>query len=305
MQLLLQERDLCAEEDELINKVVEMSGVKDRRKVEKKKVESIRRSINIGFNKGLFVRMERVHEGRVKKFVCLADPEIREHRERLLSILEDIYLKLTYPTVASPVKKYKPIPEVDRDRLLTSAAEHLLSSETLLHHIEALVVFSEYAGSYREGFMKACMVKARSLYPNPKDLKAIEGIATRLRDVIWRAVENRGYAYQIIEDLSREVAGRFSLLSGRQDEIAEALRDLYDYLGDALPLYVGFEVLREEWLRYTREVILDTIKVLVEEGKLIGRCSICSKEVGEEDVWKARMLRELKSILGTAHFKVI
>jgi hypothetical protein len=283
VKLLIERGEACMLEKELVQALVERG----------KRSDSVERSIEIAIKRGRVERCIRA-EG---VFICLSDQKILKHREDVLSILEDIYLKLAYPTVASPVKKYKPVPEVDRDRLLTSAAEHLLSNETVLHHIEALRVFSEYARSYREGFMKACMVKARSLYPDPKDLKAIESIATRLRDAIWHAVRNRDHAYQIIEDLSREIASNFGLLSGKQGEIAKALRDLYDYLGDALPIYVGLEVLRDEWLRYTREVVLDTIKVVVEEGKLIGGCSICSKGVGEEDVWKAMMLRELRSIL--------
>jgi hypothetical protein len=283
VKLLVESGDACMLEERLVKALVDMGKRKD----------SVERSIEIAIRRGRVEKCIRA-DGT---FIRLSDFKILKHREDVLSILEDIYLKFTYPTVPSPVKKYKPAPEVDRDRLLNLAAEHILSSETVLRHIEALVVFSEYAGSYREGFMKASMVKARSLYPNPKDLKAIEGIATRLRDAIWHAVRNRDYAYQIIEDLSREIAGSFSLLSGKQGEIAEALRDLYDYLGDALLIYAGFEVLREEWLRYTRGVIIDTVKILVEEGKLIGGCSICSKGVGEEDVWKARMLRELRSIL--------
>jgi hypothetical protein len=283
VKLLIESGDACMLEERLVKALVEMGKRKD----------SVERSIEIAIKRGRVERCIRA-EG---VFICLSDQKILKHREDVLSILEDIYLKLAYPTVASPMKKYKPTPEVDRDRLLTSATEHLLSSETVLRHIEALTVFSEYAGSYREGFMKACMVKARSLYPDLKDLKAIESIATRLRDAIWHAVRNRDHAYQIIEDLSKEIASIFSLLSGKQGEIAKALRDLYDYLGDALPLYVGLEVLRDEWLRYTREVILDTIKVVVEEGKLIGGCSICSKGVGEEDAWKARVQEELRRML--------
>jgi hypothetical protein len=288
-KLLTESEDGCMLEEVLVRTLEEMG----------KRRDSILRSIERGIKRGRFEKCIRA-DGT---FICLTHPMVLrpkectiDHRGCVLSVLEDVYLNWRHygrPTI----KKYGPVPSVDMDKLLNSAAEHILSNETVLHYIEALVVFSEYAGSYREGFMKACMVKARSLYPNPKDLKAIEGIAVRLRDAIWRAVENRDYAYQIIEDLSREIAGGFSLLSGKQGEIAEALRDLYDYLGDALPLYAGFEVLREEWLRYTREVTLDTVKILVEEGKLIGGCSICSKGVGEEDVWKARMLRELRSIL--------
>jgi hypothetical protein len=289
VQLLLESKDLCApcvEEGELIKKVVEMSGVKDERKVEKK-VESIRRSINAGFNKGLFVWMERVHEGKVKKFVCLADPEVLEHRKRLLSIAEDIYLKLTYPTGSSPTKKYEPVPEVDKPKLLTSLAEHLLADKSVRSAIGDLLALSQFASSYCDGFMKLCIDKARKLCP-----RHASNFADRLRDAVRVMVRNRDHVDQIVEELSRGIRGSFGLPHGMEGRIAEVLRELYEYFGDALLLCDEISIAYNACSRDAVDKILNAVKSLAVEGRLVGRCSIC----GKTD-YDRREVEQLKSIL--------
>jgi hypothetical protein len=274
--LLIESRDNCMEED----KLVEILKGEPYRKRE----DSVRRSIEIGV-----VRLKRLAWKIIgnRRLVCLANQEVLKHKERLLSILEDVCLNLTYPTGSSPTKKYEPVPEVDKPRLLTSLAEHLLADKTVLSAVRDLIALSRFASSYCDRFMKLCIDKARKLCP-----RHAESFADRLRSAVRIMVKNRDHVDQIVEDLSREIRGNFGLPHGMEGKIAEALRELYEYFGDALLLCDEISIVYDAESRNAVDKILNVVKNLAVEGRLVGRCSICGTAGYDKEE-----VEQLKSIL--------
>lgn len=280
--LLLESRDNCMEEDRL----VEILKGEPYRKRE----DSVRRSIEIGVKGEKFGRM--VIGSRT--LICLADREVLKHKERLLSIQEDVYLNLTYPTGSSPAKKYQPVPEVDKPGLLTSLAEHLLADETVRSAVRDLIALSEFASSYCDWFMKLCTGKARKTGKAGKlcPPRHAESFADRLRSAVRIMVKNRDHVDRIVEDLSREIRGNFGLPHGMEGKIAEALRELYEYFGDALLLCDEISIVYDAEFRRAVDKILNVVKSLAVEGRLVGRCSICGTAG-----YDRREVELLKSIL--------
>jgi hypothetical protein len=278
--LLIESRDNCMEED----KLVEILKGEPYRKRE----DSVRRSIEIGVTGEKFGRMVIGN----KTLICLADREVLNHKERLLSILEDVYLNLTYPTGSSPAKKYQPVPEVDKPGLLTSLAEHLLADETVRSAVGDLIALSRFASSYCDGFMKLCTGKARKLCP-----RHAESFADRLKSAVRIMVKNRDHVDRVVEDLSREIRGNFNLPHGMEGRIAEALRELYEYFGDALLLCDEISIVYDAEFRRAVDKILNVVKSLAVEGRLVGRCSICGTagyDKEEVELLKSILERYLK-----------
>jgi hypothetical protein len=274
--LLLESKDNCMEEGELIRILTE--------KPYGRREDSVRRSIEIGVRRLKKFAWMIIGD---RKLVCLVDREVLEHKELLLSIVEDVYLNLTHPTGSSPAKKYKPVPEVNKPGLLTSLAEHLLADGTVRSAIGDLIVLSEFTSSYCDGFMKICTGKARKLCP-----RYVESFADRLRSAVRVMNKNRDHVDRIVEDLSKEMRGNFDLPQGVEGRIAEALREFYEYFGDALLLCDEISIVYDAWFRSAVDKILNVVKSLAVEGRLVGRCSIC----GTAD-YDRREVGLLKSIL--------
>ncbi len=273
--LLLESKDNCREEEELVRTLREKYG---------KREDSVRRSIEIGVRRLKKFAWKIIGD---RKLVCLADQEVLEHKKRLLSISEDVYLNLIYPTGSSPTKKYQPVPEVDKPGLLTSLAEHLLADETVRSAIGDLLALSEFASSYCDGFMKLCIGKARKLCP-----RYVSNFADRLRSAVRIMVKNRDHVDQIVEELSREIRSNFGLPHGMEGRIAEVLRELHDYFGDALLFCDEISIAYNACSRSAVDKILNVVKSLAVEERLVGRCSIC----GTTD-YDRREVERLKSIL--------
>jgi hypothetical protein len=289
VKVLLESPDNCMKKKELVSKLTKEYG---------KRVDSVERSLKIAFKRREIKFVDRFVSGVRETFVCLEDPEIIKHKEYILSILEDIYLRMTSRGPLAEVKMYEPVGDAKRRRgLLLSAVDHLLSVGEVLRAVELLVVLSEHADSYLGGVEKACMVKARELCPGLRDPKSIMWVADRLREALREMVEHTGFEDQIVSSKSEEIASSYDLLRGKHDKIAKALRELYDYIGDALRLGRELGRFRERQRDAVREVVFNTIKDMVEKGKLIGKCPLCDRVVSEEDIWEVKVRIELKRIL--------
>ena len=212
--------------------------------------------------------------------------------------MEDIYLRMTSRGPLAEVKMYEPISNAKRRRgLLISVVDHLLSVEKVFRATEFLAVLSEHADSYLRGVEKACMVKAKELCPGLRDPKSIMWVADRLCEALREMVRHTGFEDQILSSKSEGIASSYDLLRGKQDKIAETLKELYDYIGDALRLEGELSRFRDRQRDAVREVILNTIKDMIEEGKLIDKCNLCDREAGRGDVWEARVREELRRML--------
>jgi hypothetical protein len=289
VRVLLESKDNCVKKMELVRKLV---------KEHERRVDSVERSLEIAFKRGKIKFVDRIVNGVRETFVCLEDPEIVEHKEYVLSILEDIYLRMTSRGPLVEVKMYEPVSDARRRRgLLLSVVDHLLNVEEVFRATEFLVVLSEHADSYLGGAEKACMVKARELCPGLRDPKSIMWVARKLCEALREMVKHPGFEDQIVSGMSEGIASNYDLLRGKQDKIARALRELYDYIGYALQLEGELDRFRERQRGAVREVIFNTIKDMVEEGKLIGKCYLCGREAGGEDVWEARVREELRRML--------
>jgi hypothetical protein len=289
VKVLLERSDNCMKEKELVNKLTQEYG---------KRADSVKRSLEIAFKRRKIKFVDRFEKGVRETFVCLEDPEIIKHKEYVLSIMEDVYFRMTSREPLAEVKMYELVSDAKRRRgLLLSAVDHLLSVEEVFHATKFLVVLSEHADSYLRGVEKACMVKARELCPGLRDPKSIMWIAYKLREALRETVEHTSFEDQIVSSMSEGIAGSYDLLRGKQDKIAKALRELYDYIGDALRLGRKLDRFRERQRDTVREVIFNTIKDMVEKGKLIGKCPLCDRVVSEEDVWEVKIRIELKRIL--------
>jgi hypothetical protein len=287
-ELLLKREDNCEEEGKLVGILTgEPYG---------KREDRIRSSIEIGIRRGRFKKVIRA----TGTFICLEDPEIIEHKEYVLSIMEDISFRIARiskePFVE--VKRYKPIYDVKkRSGLLISVVDHLLSDKTVFHAVEFLVVLSEHADSYLGGVEKACMVKVKELCPGLRDPKSIMWVADRLCEALREIVNHSGFEDQIVSGKSEGIASSYDLLRGKQDKIAEALRELYEDIGDALRLEGELSRFRGRQRDAVREAIFNTVKDMAENGKLTGKCNLCGREAGREDAWEARVREELKRML--------
>jgi hypothetical protein len=288
-KVLLERPDDCMEEEELVNEL--------KRKY-RKRADSVKRSLGVAFEGRKIKYCKRFKNGVEKTFVCLEDPEIVKHKEYVLSIMEDIYLRMTSRGPLAEVKMYEPVSDAKRRRgLLISVVDHLLSVEKVFRAAEFLAVLSEHADSYLRGVEKACMVKAKELCPGLRDPKSIMWVADRLCEALREMVRHTGFEDQILSSKSEGIASSYDLLRGKQDKIAETLKELYDYIGDALRLEGELSRFRDRQRDAVREVILNTIKDMIEEGKLIGKCNLCDREAGRGDVWEARVREELRRML--------
>jgi hypothetical protein len=289
VKVLLERPDNCMEEEELVDELKQRY---------RKRADSVKRSLKTAFKGRKIKYCKRFENGVEKTFVCLEDPEIVKHKEYVLSIMEDIYLRMTSRESRAEVKMYELVSDAKRRRgLLISVVDHLLSVEEVFRATEFLAVLSEHADSYLGGVEKACMVKAKELCPGLGDPKSIMWVADRLCEALREMVNHSGFEDQIVSSKSEGIASSYDLLRGKQDKIAETLKELYDYIGDALRLERELDRFRDRQRDAVREVVFNTIKDMVEEGKLIGKCNLCDREAGRGDVWEARVREELRRML--------
>jgi hypothetical protein len=258
-------------------------------------------------NRAIKRRKVYVVETREGVMICSR----RVHERKLLSLLEDIYLSGR----PSPRKKFKDeIPDVDKERYLIYAIQHLLSYEEVSSIVRPdyrLISSSVKIGDtrllqeakrrlslrdlreaiefYDNAIQKIVTLKAKTIAPRPE---LVDNIAEKLYKVV-RDINT-------INDLdllkvAEDVRSTYKLSVEKLPDIVKALKELHDLLrvlGDVFTFLSEIRNNHEKMYKELRVATFNVIRKALEEGELRGECPLCGKPVHDDTE-----INLLKSIL--------
>jgi hypothetical protein len=230
----------------------------------------------------------------------------RVHERKLLSLLEDIYLSGR----PNPKKKFKDeIPDVDKERYLIYAIQHLLSYEEISNTISNIIGpdyrlisnavklgdirllqeakrrlslrdLREAIEFYDNAIQKIVTLKAKTIAPRSE---LVDEIAGKLRDIVRDmdidSIRAVGTSY-VVHSVSEDIMKTYKLPAERRLQIIEAVREILDFLKILGDVYEFLYEIRNNHERMYRELRLTTFNVIrkaLEEGELRGECSLCGK----------------------------
>jgi hypothetical protein len=228
----------------------------------------------------------------------------RVHERKLLSILEDIYIRWRLgqkPEEAGRVfKKFEEvrIPFIELERHLLAAYQHILCYPEVFNIVSfdynavpsiaksrglkplkeklPLEILEEASESYRVGILKMCIRKAGNLLKDLNLYRDPQGLGESLYNVVRaltftgsEELEHRLNAY------AREIKDTYQLPGERL--VAEALRELYNHLRDIILLHHEIENEYSKRSAGFRETVFKIIEESLIRGELKGVCFICGK----------------------------
>jgi hypothetical protein len=218
----------------------------------------------------------------------------RVHERKLLSILEDIYIRSKLgrePREAE--KKFKErIPFVELREHLSAVYQHILSYPEVFNIVSfdcvkshglkplkerlPLEILEEASESYRAGILKMCIRKAGSLLKDLNLYRDPQGLGESLYNVVRaltftgsEELEHRLNAY------AREIKDTYQLPDERL--AAEALREIYNHLKDIILLHHEIDNERSKRSAEFRETVFKIIEESLIRGELKGVCFICGR----------------------------
>jgi hypothetical protein len=240
----------------------------------------------------------------------------RVHERKLLSILEDIYIRWRLGEEAGRVsKKFDVrIPFIEYEKYLLAVCQHILyhpevfniasfDYNTVLSIAKSrglkplkeklpLEILEEASESYRVGILKMCIRKAGSLLKDLNLYRDPQGLGESLYNVVRaltfagsEELEHRLNAY------AREIKDAYQLPDERL--VAEALRELYNNLRDIILLHHEIENEYSKRSAEFREAVFKIIEESLIKGELKGMCFMCGR-VRHNDM----LIERVKSILG-------
>jgi hypothetical protein len=228
---------------------------------------------------------------------------MRVHERKLLSILEDIYLSRR----PNPIKKFKDeIPDVDRERYLIYAIQHLLSYEEISSIVRpdyrlisnamklgdtrllqeakrrlSLRDLREAIRFYEDAIQKIVTLKAKTIAPQPE---LVEWIAEKLRSVV-SSIKDVNTFDMVVREAAEDIMRTYKLPAERLPQIVGALKEIFDLvriLGDVYEFLHEIKNNHERMYRELKSTSFNVIKRALEEGELKGECSLCGKPVHDD-----------------------
>jgi hypothetical protein len=228
----------------------------------------------------------------------------RVHERKLLSILEDIYIRWRLgqkPEEAGRVfKKFEGvrIPFIELEKHLLVAYQHILCYPEVFNIVSfdynavlsiaksrglkplkeklPLEILEEASESYRVGILKMCIRKAGSLLKDLNLYRDPQGLGESLYNVVRaltftgsEELEHRLNAY------AREIKDTYQLPDERL--AAEALREIYNHLKDIILLHHEIDNERSKRSAEFRETVFKIIEESLIRGELKGVCFICGR----------------------------
>jgi hypothetical protein len=247
----------------------------------------------------------------------------RVHERKLLSLLEDIYLSGR----PNPRKKFKDeIPDVDKERYLIYAIQHLLGYEEVSSIVKpdyrlisnavklgdirllqearrrlSLRDLREAIEFYDSAIQKIITLKAKTIAPRPE---LVDDIAEKLYKVV-RDINTIDDLNRLIDELNelkvfKDVVASTRLINSYKLSLLEmlpALKELHDFLwvvGDVFTFLNEIRNDHEKMYEELRATTFNVMKKVLEEGELRGECSLCGRPV--HDDFEINLLKSILDI---------
>jgi hypothetical protein len=247
----------------------------------------------------------------------------RVHERKLLSLLEDIYLSGR----PNPRKKFKDeIPDVDKERYLIYAIQHLLGYEevssivrpnySLISNVVklgdtrllqeakrrlSLRDLREAIELYDSAIRKIVTLKAKTIAPRPE---LVDDIVEKLYKIV-RDINTIDDLNRLIDELNelkvfKDVVASTRLINSYKLSLLEmlpALKELHDFLwvvGDVFTFLNEIRNDHEKMYEELRATTFNVMKKVLEEGELRGECSLCGRPV--HDDFEINLLKSILDI---------